>query len=439
MKTRKTGGWIVFLVAVCLIVLGRTVTLRADELGDLKAQVEAQKARMADLEKRVGEMSPAQPSKTAANDLRAYWKEGLKLETADKQFQLSVGGMIQDDWLWSGEDGGLKDDVGDQEDGTEFRRVRLYVQGSVYGSAEYKLEVDFAGGTTALKDVYLGLTDLPVGKLRMGHFKEPFSLDELTSDRFLTFVERGLPNAFVPSRNSGFMLYDAVLRNRATWAAGVFRDTDDGGKSIDDGGYNVTGRVTVLPIYEDDGLSLLHLGAAYSYRNPDDTLRYSARPEAHLANTFVDTGTMAADRANLYGLEAAWVSGPFSAQAEYVWADAKRLNGAPDVDFSSYYVQSSYFLTGEHRVYQTSGGVFDRVRPKNNFTSGGWGAWEVAARYSEIDLSDDGVAGGKLKDVTVGLNWYLNPIMRVMWDYIHADKQHVGDADMLVMRLSVDF
>jgi phosphate-selective porin OprO/OprP len=450
MQARETCRWSVSVAVVCVVTLGQASVSKADDVNDLKAQVEAQKARTAELEKKVDDLTAAQKTKeqspakaetkpaAGSNDLRAYWNEGLKFETADKNFQLAVGGMIQDDWFWSGEDKELKARVGEQADGTEFRRVRLNVQGTVYQNAEYKLEVDFATGTTTLKDAYLGLTDLPIGKLRMGHFREPFSLDELTGDRFGTFIEKGLPNAFAPSRNAGFMLYNAVLQNRATWAVGVFKDTDDRGRIVDDGGYSETGRVTVLPIYENDGASLVHLGAAYSHRNPNnDVLRYSAQPEAHLANIFVDTRSFVADEAQLLGFEAACVNGPFSAQGECILANVNRLRGASDVDFSSYYVQGSYFLTGEHRVYQTSGGVFDRVRPKNNFGSGGMGAWEVAARYSDIDLN--ALSGGRLQDITAGLNWYLNPIMRVMWDYIHADKQDVGDADMLVMRLSVDF
>ena len=140
---------------------------------------------------------------------------------------------------------------------------------------------------------------------------------------------------------------------------------------------------------------------------------------------------------DLVGLEAAYVSSPFSVQGEYIFANADVASSA---NFRGYYAQASYFLTGEHRNYKPSEGAFSRVKPKENFKSGGGpGAWEVALRYSGLDLDDNSITGGKLNDLTAGLNWYLNPNTRVMWNYVHADKDHVGNADMLMMRLQVEF
>ncbi len=104
---------------------------------------------------------------------------------------------------------------------------------------------------------------------------------------------------------------------------------------------------------------------------------------------------------------------------------------------------ASYFLTGEHRKYKESSGAFSRVKPKSNFLDGkgGLGAWEVAARYSEIDLNDPdaGILGGEVRDFTVGVNWHLNPNARVMLNYVMSELHHVGDADIVAMRFQVDF
>jgi phosphate-selective porin OprO/OprP len=237
------------------------------------------------------------------------------------------------------------------------------------------------------------------------------------------------------------MLYGTALAAsdpRMTWAVGVFRDTPDDGDIRDDGGYNVTGRLTWLPWYKEGGTSLVHLGAAYSLRNPNDhTASFDSRPEAHLVDRFVDTGSFMSDDVDLIGLEAACVSGPFSVQGEYVFAN---VDVASSANFQGYYAQASYFLTGEHRRYKPSEGVFSRVKPNENFKYGGGpGAWEVALRYSGLDLDDNIITGGKLHDITAGLNWYLNPNMRIMWNYVHADKDHIGNADMIMMRLQVDF
>ena len=265
-------------------------------------------------------------------------------------------------------------------------------------------------------------------------------MEELASSKYIIFMERALPNIFAPSRNTGFMLHNTASDERITTAIGVFKSTDDYGENVDDSGYNITGRVTALPLYENKGANLLHLGAAYSYRNPDDSIRYRQRPEAHLTDRFVDTGTFAGDQVDLVGLEAAWVNGPLSLQGEYMMASADRLGGGSDVEFDGYYVQASYFLTGEHRKYKTTKGAFSRIKPEENYNAaGGSGAWEIKARYSGLDLSDSDITGGELNNITAGLNWYLNPNTRIMWDYVHADKDDVGEADMLMMRLQFDF
>lgn len=443
---------LIFMVFVQLPVA------KANEFSDLKEQLAGQKEKLQETQERLEQLETRQIQKEKSledqieelkkqkpgadpADFRVYWKEGLNLATVDGDFKLKIGGRLQTDWLWSSEDNAIKLDVGEQEDGVEVRRARLYFSGLIYDNVEYKLQFDFAGGDADLKDAYLGLTDFPLGKLRMGHFKEPFSLDELTSSKNITFLERALPNVFAPGRNTGFMLHNTCPEERMTTAIGVFRSTDDYGEDVDDGGYNITGRVTALPIYENKGANLVHLGAAYSYRNPDDSIQYRQRPEAHLTDRFVDTGSFAGDQVDLVGLEAAWVNGSLSLQGEYMMADADRLGGGSDVDFNGYYVQACYFLTGEHRSYKTSEGAFSRVKPKENYSAacGGPGAWEVKARYSGLDLSDQDITGGELDDISVGLNWYLNPNTKIMWDYVHADKDDIGEADMLMMRLQFDF
>lgn len=258
-------------------------------------------------------------------------------------------------------------------------------------------------------------------------------------------MERSLANAFVPGRNTGFTLSSPAFDNRMTWAAGVFRESaslgPDHGKQQSEGGYNITGRITALPWYEDDGAKLLHVGVAYSLRDPKNTEQFKSRPEAHLAPYFVDTTAIAANRTSLLGLEGALVNGPFSVQGEYMVAEVDQSGSSSGATLDGFYIQGSYFLTGEHRNYSTAKGAFGRVKPKENFRFGekGLGAWEIATRYSQIDLSDSGINGGKLKDVTVGLNWHLNPNTRIMWNYIRSTLDGVGDSNLALMRLQVDF
>lgn len=372
---------------------------------------------------------------------KAEWKDGLRLETADKSFEVQIGGRIHNDWAFMEGDDSLSTQFGEFEDGTEFRRARLSVSGLMYEKVEFKTQLDFATGSAVFRDVYLGLRKLPViGNIRFGQFKEPFGLDELTSSNFITFMERSLANAFVPSRHTGIMVHDRELKERVSWALGVFKDTNDFGLATGDENYAVTGRITGLPWYEEDGRRLVHLGLAYSRRNTASQFRFRERPETHLAPRLVDTGVFPAEALNLVGAETAVVFGPAAVQAEYIRADSD--TGTPlDSSFNGFYVYGSFFLTGEHRSYRASEAAFSRIRPRKSFLSrrGGPGAWEVAVRYSKIDLDDAPIKGGELRDWTAGLNWYLNPNTRIMWNYVRADLENRGTADIFQMRFQVDF
>ncbi len=441
--------------------LNERVTQLEKRLGELepaKASSEAPlTSRVDELEKSIEEIrqgtppSPdskewAQMRKTiekfsAPNTMRTYWQDGLRLDSNDGSFKLKIGGRIQHDWAFFDADGRIEDRVGELDDGTEFRRARLYLSGTIYDNTEFKLQFDFADGDSDFKDVYLGLRNVPVvGSVRVGHFKEPFSLEELTSSNYITFMERSLVTTFAPARNTGIMLRNHMLDKRMTWAAGFFRDTDDFGEGSGGRNYNVTARLTGLPWYEDKGEKLLHLGVAYTHKNfEDDMVRFRARPEAHLSHRFVDTGDFSADFADIIGVEAASVLGPFSVQGEFVQAFLEsRVNGDPAFWAAS--LQASYFLTGEHRPYKRETASFSRVKPLRNYgEDGGWGAWEVGARYSYLDLNDAGIDGGRLRDFTLGLNWYLNPNIRMMWNYILADAADRGDANIFQWRFQLSF
>jgi len=380
---------------------------------------------------------------------RAYWKDGLRFDTKDGKFKLKVGGRIQTDFALIDAEDAVADALPGlprYETGAEFRRARLYVAGTIYDAVEFKAEYDFAGGDPAFKDVYLGLTQVPVVQnIRVGHFKEPFSLEELTSSKYITFLERGLPNALAPSRNTGVGIFGTEMDERMTWALGGFRETNDFGFGFGpESLYDVTARMTGLPWYEDEGTQLLHLGAGYSHKfgNADD-FRFRERPEAHLSPVrFVDTGTFRANGIDLVGPEAALVVGPFSMQDEYMHAFTDSPTEG-DPQFNGYYVFVTYFLTGEHRHYDTEEGAFGRLKPKHNFTltgdEPGCGAWELGLRYSNLDLDGKDIDGGELGDVTAAVNWYLNPNVRVMVNYVFADLDSVGDTNIAEARFQIDF
>ncbi|MBW2229035.1 MAG: hypothetical protein JRH17_01530 [Deltaproteobacteria bacterium] len=362
----------------------------------------------------------------------------LEIERNDGQVKIKLGGRIQGDFASIHVSDFLNLAVPGEEgegegEGVEFRRARLYISGELFKRIIFKAQYDFTGNPTAFNDVYIGMKGLgPVGTVRVGHVKEPFGLEELNSSKYITFMERAIGTIFDSGRNFGLMANNHHLDSRLTWAIGIFAPTDDQGSFFsDETTFNATGRITGLPYYEEDGRKLLHLGAAMSFRYARDfTGRIRQRPEAHLAAFYLDTGDFQRDSATLIDVELGWVHGPLSLQGEYTHSWINRP-AASTASLYAGYIQVSYFLTGEHRGYKKSGGRFTWAEVKKSLdpANGGWGAWQIAARYSGIDLRDSGLNGGVEKNVTVGINWHPFSNTRLMLNYVWADVDDSGDED----------
>jgi phosphate-selective porin OprO/OprP len=376
------------------------------------------------------------------NDFRVFWNNGLRMETNDGRFQVRLGGRTMYDWTFWGDGSEVEDSVGSLLNGTEFRRARLFVQGYLYERIEFKAQYDFAGGKIVAKDLYLGIRHAKHG-FRVGHMKEPSGLEILTSSKYITFVERSLPTLFDAERNSGFLLHGDVIDGRFNYGIGVFRETND--KLIGDlpGRYNVTGRFAGALLNRDN--RVFHAGASFSFQNGDGAWRsFKARPEVHLSPRFISSA-IPTNAAIIVGLETAVLAGPFSVQGEWKMASFDSLYPGDPV-FSGWYGYASWFLTGEIRNYSASG--FGRTSPKRNFLDGssGTGAFELAARYSTLDLSLDGVGsllrqrpGTQLDNLTVALNWYVNPLVVVKHNFIHANIEDIGKTLAFLWRAQVEF
>jgi phosphate-selective porin OprO and OprP len=380
-------------------------------------------------------------SSPAWADWSVQWKDGFRVDNDEAGHSLKFGGRIQADFAAYDEDDSLSG-LG-FEDGSEFRRARLFFSGTLYDKIEFKAQYDFADGSAAEpKDLYIGFLDLgPLDVLRVGHFKEPFSLEELTSSKYVTFMERALPvEAFSPARNTGVMVGSGA--DRWTWAAGAFHDSDDSAASTGDE-INLSGRVTFLPFFDEDSGSLFHVGLSATDRSSNsDSLRFRSRPESHLSPRVVDTGTFGGDGYQALDLELAFVAGRFSAQSEYIQATTDGVGGG-DPDFDSFYVYGSFFLTDDHRSYDAGDGAFGRTKPSNPWGPDGSGAWELAVRYSTLDLTDAGILGGEVDDITLALNWYPYSNVRWMLNYVLSDVDDNlgggGDANVIQTRFQIDF
>ena len=385
---------------------------------------------------------------TAGIPLQASWQNGIRLQSEDGAVRLQLGGRVQADFAGVDAESAVEEEIGNLRSGTKMRRARVYFSGTLYEYSHFRVEYDFLGGNANLRDAYIGVTGVPfLGTIRVGRMLEFYSLEQLSGNSFHQFMERGLPAAFNEYWNNGIGIQNAVLDRRATWAVGASKRTDNFGDSGTNSEHNVSARVTAAPVYRDDGRTWMHLGAATIQRKPDRReYAIGATPESSLAPRFVGTGPIPSDRVNLVGLEFVATHGPASIQAEWHQArvDLRETEDFPHsgtATLDGYYVYASYFLTGEHRTYNRQAGTFGRTIPRSNFRGEGHGggAWEIAVRLSELDLSDDPVDGGRLRDWTVGVNWYLNPNMRLMWNYVRADLKDVGEANIYQMRAQFDF
>lgn len=432
MKNHLEIAW-KFLIAATLVIAHSI---------DVAAETDAE--RIADLETR---LSKVEQATAAPNFLQASWQNGLRLNNADQSIRLQIGGRLQNDWAIMSGDDTLESQVGPLKDGTKFRRARLSISGTLYDYGIFKMEYDFAGNQTTFRDVWVGVQGIPyLGSVKIGKQLEPFSLEQHSGNNYHQFIERGLPAAFNPYRSTGITAQNTLFGERATWHVGAFIPTGNSGDSNSNSQHSVSARLTALPVYSEDGTTWVHLGfSARQQKTEENRYSVSTRPESSVAPVFAKA-SLSTDRIDQLGAEFAATYGPFSFQAEYstLGADLIATEEEPatgSVDLTGYYVYASYFLTGEHRTYIKNNGTFGRVKPKSNFRGEGhgWGAWEIAVRHSELDLNDGPIAGGLLRDYTVGVNWYLNPNMRFMWNYVHADLDEVGKADIVQMRAQVDF
>ena len=463
-KCLLTAAWIGLLA---FLLAGTRMTARGAEPETSSPSAEE---RIAALEQSLGKLNAAAEKK--------------KKDDAKKP-SLTISGQVQADNVYFGQDEESRVDVGDLQDGAQFRRLRLGARGTSFEVLDYSLGVDFAlANQPSYLDNYLEWKDLPyLQHIRAGHYFEPFSLERVTQNRNNTFMERSLVDTFAPARNMGVMAYGNTENERATWAIGTFRTNSDNiGNDSFDSGQALTMRGTTLPWWDEasDGRFYLHLGGAYSYRDAyQGRVRFRNTPEIRkqqpanvfgpvgppspsnyindapgpFAPIFVDTGFIAADHFQLFDPEFALILGPLSLQSEYAFAVVDQIGG-PSLFFNGYMAQVSYFLTGEHRPYDRRLGIHDRVKPFEDFfrvrtksrgVQTGLGAWEVAARFSNIVLNDKNIQGNNLTDFTVGLNWYLNPYTRWKFNYIRAfledTKTNKGNSmtDAYGMRIDFDF
>lgn len=395
--------------------------------------------------------------KAKSNPTLEVGKKGLVIKGNDGDFSIKLGGRMHADFTNHSGDSGLPSNE-NPINGTQIRRGRIALSGTVYKDFDYMIEPDFANDGIAVKDLFLVYHGFksPL-ELTVGHQKHAMSMEIQESSNDIMFTERSLVSALtVPAFDRAIGVNLKGFGENWNVQSGIYGDAmgTSVNNSFNDEGKGFGIRGTWAPILEKD--KVLHVGANYGYRKAGDLAATSVNSGAprfryrttNMSNlSIVDSGTLTdLDEVKTGILELSGMYGPLSFQSEFAKSDVSRKTN-DDVDFTAWYAQVGYTLTGETRTYKGSDGEFKRLVPKNNFSldKGTWGAWEVAARYDSIDLEDGAVSGGEAKRVSLSLNWYLNEDVRLLAGYTKAfdldggaltktDGSYADDIDVYTLR-----
>lgn len=394
---------------------------RDGEIEALKAQIAALMEKVEALEERTDAQSDI--NLDTANKLsdvtekapKVETKGGIKITSADKNFEASIGGRIHFDAY------AFDRDLVDTTGTTEFRRARLTLSGKAWGW-DYKVEQDFAAGTNldGLRDLYIAKSALG-GKFTIGQFKPYRSMEELTSSNEILVMERPFASATGLFNGRQFQQGIGYQRSGDNYTVGASVFNLRGAPGVRNEGAGVAARATWTPINNDN--SLLHLGAWFSNENLNKgsanssaVANYAGRrgPSLTIANTNGTSG----DQVTAYAAEIAGAFGPTFFQGEYAQAKYEQPVGT-DQDVNTWYVQGSWVINGGRRPYKSATGVFGSPKVGEN------GLWELTARYDTIENED--IANREASSMILGVNYYVNPNLRFMFNYTQGENETNGD------------
>ena len=403
---------------------------------------------------------------------------GSSPEVPDWVRRVQVGGYVQVDTLFFGQDDRSRAQLDDIEDAVNFRRARVILSGPVSERVDYRFGLDFGGpGRPSFLDarIDIGLVGTSAADpveplfdtrdsesigddfllLRLGRFKQPQGLSALAGSGDLMFLERATPTAFIAFRQTGVSLWGSALDRHVTYGVSGYRFAGDVFGDVDgDTGYGASGRLTTLfELGPDTADTILHLGGHLATETfQDRTDGYTATPGVGFQEldfgssgdlpvpSFLQTGEFPADRAEQIAAEAALRVGSVLVRGEAI-ASATARPDAPTASFFGWYGEVGWCLTGERRGYNRAFGYFGGLTPETNFLDGGPGAIELAARYDALDLTDAGLDGGVLQAQTIGLNWYWSP--RLKWQanviFSQTDRNGIDDARATIAALRMQF
>ena len=390
------------------------------------------------------------------SDLQKQAKSGVKVSInngrptiSDGDFSLALRALVQYDSAYYGQ--GKLPAGTDFSSGNDFRRARFGFDGTAFGDWSYTFIYDFGGSGTegsTIASAYIQYNGLGPVHIKAGAFPPPESLDDATSAGDLLFLERSQPGdvarsmAGADGRDAATIFYyDDNAFAAASYTGGVVGDAanfDEQQAAVGKLAYRFNFGEDTNLVFGADATNIFKFADAAAGGNSPTPVRFRERPELNVDSEsirLIDSGSITADSAWEYGLEAAGNVKNLYAQGGYFGYGAERhASTLADPDFNGWYVQASWVLTGESKKYKPEIGAYGIPKPAENFTldKGGLGAWELAARYSDLNLNYNegkaglatptgGIRGGDQRIWSAGLNWYPNQVLRFMLDYQHVD------------------
>jgi phosphate-selective porin OprO and OprP len=373
---------------------------------------------------------------SAANEAKAEVKEAtkslpkintkgkLEIASQDGNYKWRIGGRLQADTTFGGSDVDFGSEAGNPI--TEFRRARMYLSGEMYKNWKFKFQYDFAGqsgssaNTADFKDAYIAYTGFKPVTVTLGHHKMPLSMEELTSSKYITFIERSqLVNGIVADTGGGRQYGISAkshFNDMFTAAGGIYAGTAN--EDASDTATGFTGRLTFSPIHEKT--RMVHLGLGFDkMRVQGGGINIDGEPEIHPGRDILENDSTDHTDSTTWIAEAAGIYGPWAIQAEYAANEVSESPTVRDLDSDAWYIYGSYHLTGESRRYDFKSGAYKQTKVKNPLGKGGFGAWELALRYTSGEFDNAGSFTSDDADIlTAGLNWYPINNVRFSANYV---------------------
>ncbi len=482
--TKDEGASVKAAASAAVPALERPVGTQATSSDD--SQMDERKSKSAERLARIAEKAEKAKFVNQVSVLEERMKEvekihgtfddrGLHWATKDGNFSMSLNGRIQPasqyNFVNDPDPAFGASTANELNSGMNIRRARLGVEGTFLKQWDYKFEYDFSRGNgtvgSGITDAFVRLNHTDALSYKLGSFKEPFSMEEAASNRYLTFIERHMSvNSFVDNPNTyktGIGANYAIKRWQTglafqtepigSWSSASTSVNANGNQSRNNGsgdtGWQGIGRVSGRPWMEDD-TKFLHLGISAGHTNVNTQYRadgtmvgegqigggggmsFFAFPGTNVDRTnMLNTGNLSTGALgdpnrrqvssyDRFGAESWFNYGSLSVQGEYLRTNINGV-GYDSEHLTGYYGFISYFLTGESKAYHVRNGAANRIRPNRPFqlNGPGWGAWELAFGYDYIDMNSGVITGGKADMIRFGLNWYPHSNVKFQANVVH--------------------